>query len=70
MVSTGLLAAGYDHLNLDDCWMHSKRNEWGELYGDPKKFPSGMKSIGDYLHGKGLKYGEYSHSKYKGLKYT
>ena len=26
---------------------------------DPKKFPSGMKAIGDYIHSKGLKYGIY-----------
>ena len=27
---------------------------------DPTNFPSGMKSLGDYLHSKGLKYGMYN----------
>ena len=31
----------------------------GNLQGDPTRFPSGMKALGDYLHGKGLKFGIY-----------
>jgi hypothetical protein len=29
------------------------------MVGDRKRFPSGMKALGDYLHSKGLKYGIY-----------
>ncbi|MDI5938678.1 ricin-type beta-trefoil lectin domain protein, partial [Micromonospora sp. DH15] len=29
------------------------------LQGDPTRFPSGMKALGDYIHGKGLKFGIY-----------
>lgn len=27
-----------------------------QLVGDPFRFPSGMKALGDYYHSKGLKY--------------
>src|SRR5712691_4392880 len=60
MVSTGLLAAGYATLTLDDCWSAVSRDASGNLTKDPVKFPSGMKAIGDYIHGRGLKYGIYA----------
>lgn len=59
MVSSGMRDAGYVYLVLDDGWMAKKRDKDGRLVADPKKFPSGMKSIGDYLHSKGLKFGIY-----------
>lgn len=60
MVESGLVEAGYVYLVLDDGWMSMKRDEDGKLYGDPEKFPSGMKALGDYIHSKGLKFGIYS----------
>lgn len=60
MVSTGLLDAGYNYLNLDDCWMASNRDKAGRLQGDPTTFPSGIKSLADHVHSKGLKFGIYS----------
>jgi hypothetical protein len=59
MVSSGMRDAGYQYLVLDDGWMANERNKDGALYGDPEKFPSGMKSLGDYIHSKGLKFGIY-----------
>lgn len=59
MVSSGMLAAGYQYVNIDDCWMASERNADGTLPPDPIKFPSGMKALADYVHGKGLKLGIY-----------
>jgi len=59
MVSSGMRDAGYTYLVLDDGWMAPERDENGHLMADPKKFPSGMKAIGDYIHSKGLKYGIY-----------
>jgi hypothetical protein len=59
MVSSGMRDAGYEYLVLDDAWMDSTRDGNGRLQADPRKFPSGMKAIGDYIHGKGLKYGIY-----------
>jgi alpha-galactosidase len=60
MVSSGLLAAGYDTLTLDDCWSAVSRDASGNLTNDPVKFPSGMKAIGDYIHSRGLQFGIYA----------
>ncbi len=60
MASSGLAAAGYVNLVLDDCWSAAARDGSGHLVNDPTKFPSGMKAIGDYIHSKGLKYGIYA----------
>jgi hypothetical protein len=51
--------AGYKFLVLDDAWMAAERNDKGQLMADPKKFPGGMKAVGDYIHSKGLKFGIY-----------
>jgi alpha-galactosidase len=59
MVSSGMRDAGYEYLVLDDGWMAKERDSSGALVGDPEKFPDGMKSIGDYIHSKGLKFGIY-----------
>ena len=59
MVEKGLLDAGYIYLNLDDHW-HGERDAQGFIHEDSEKFPSGMKSLGDYIHAKGLKFGIYS----------
>jgi len=59
MVSSGMCDAGYRYLVLDDGWMAPQRNQAGELYGDRVKFPLGMKSLGDHIHSKGLKFGIY-----------
>jgi alpha-N-acetylgalactosaminidase len=58
LVSRGFLAAGYDHLNLDDCWLAKERKD-GKLIADPQRFPRGMKWLVDYVHSKGLKFGIY-----------
>lgn len=59
MVKNGLKDAGYEYVNIDDCW-HGKRDETGVIHPDPERFPSGMKALADYVHGKGLKLGIYS----------
>ncbi|MFC9331025.1 alpha-galactosidase [Kitasatospora sp. NPDC057015] len=59
IVSKGLKDLGYTYVTVDDCWMASARDTDGKLVADAVKFPSGMKSLGDYLHGKGLKFGLY-----------
>jgi len=60
MVSTGLAAAGYEYVNLDDCWQISRDKTTGEIQADPEAFPSGIKALADYVHGKNLKFGLYS----------
>lgn len=59
-VELGLKDAGYEYIVLDDGWSTKERDENGNLVADPKKFPSGMKALGDYIHSKGLKFGIYN----------
>ena len=59
MVSSGMRDAGYQYIVVDDCWQGG-RDGHGVLIADPAKFPSGMKSLSDYIHSKGLKFGIYS----------
>ncbi|WTG86686.1 NPCBM/NEW2 domain-containing protein [Kitasatospora sp. NBC_01560] len=59
-VGKGLKAAGYQYVNLDDCWALPERNAAGDLVPDPVRFPHGIKALADYVHGKGLKFGIYS----------
>jgi alpha-galactosidase len=59
MVATGMKDVGYTYINIDDCW-HGDRDAQGFIHPDPKRFPSGMKSLTDYIHAKGLKMGIYS----------
>ena len=50
---------GYQYINIDDCWANWNRTG-GKLIANTSRFPSGMKSLGDYVHGKGLKLGTYN----------
>ncbi|TQM78553.1 alpha-galactosidase [Saccharothrix saharensis] len=59
MVSSGMRDAGYQYVVVDDCWFDPQRDAQGNLRAHPTKFPSGMKALGDYIHGKGLKFGIY-----------
>jgi alpha-galactosidase len=59
LVSSGLKSAGYEYITIDDCWQVD-RDKAGNIIPDPKKFPSGIKALADYIHSKGLKFGIYS----------
>jgi alpha-galactosidase len=59
-VSSGLKDAGYEYVNLDDCWALPERDANGNLQPDPVRFPSGIKAVADYVHAKGLKIGIYT----------
>ncbi len=59
MVTSGMKDAGYEYVVIDDCWQVSRDAE-GNIVPDPKRFPSGMKALADYVHSKGLKFGIYS----------
>lgn len=60
LVSTGLAAKGYKYLNLDDCWQIDRDFTTRQIIEDKAKFPSGMASLADYVHSKGLLIGLYS----------
>ena len=49
LVSEGYLDVGYNFVSLDDCWSSKQRTVDGRLQADPARFPSGMKSLGDYV---------------------
>ncbi|MFD8723254.1 NPCBM/NEW2 domain-containing protein [Streptomyces sp. NPDC059629] len=59
-VAKGLKAAGYQYVNLDDCWALPERDADGKLVPDPARFPDGIKAVADYVHSKGLKLGIYT----------
>jgi alpha-galactosidase len=59
MVASGLKDAGYQYIVIDDCWQ-VERDGRGNIVADPKRFPSGMKALADYVHANGLKFGLYS----------
>ena len=60
MVANGMDKLGYEFLELDDCWSATARDASGQLQADAKKFPSGMASLADYVHARGLKLGLYT----------
>lgn len=59
MVDDGYLAAGYEFVHIDDCWMEKKRDSSKRLVADQKRFNSGIRALSDYMHAKGLKLGIY-----------
>lgn len=59
MVASGMTKAGYRFVNIDDGFFGGRDSD-GKLISHEMKFPSGMKALADYIHGKGLKPGIYS----------
>lgn len=60
MVLSGMKEAGYQYIVIDDGWMTNQRDSAGHILVNLKKFPNGIKSVADYVHSKGLKFGIYS----------
>jgi alpha-galactosidase len=59
MVNSGMAAAGYRYVNIDDCWQVS-RDTSGQIVADAAAFPQGIKAVADVVHAKGLKLGIYT----------
>jgi alpha-galactosidase len=69
MISSGLADAGYQYVNVDDCWMNKDKDADADRVGPPRGaqgnilansyFPD-MKAMTDYIHSKGLKAGIYT----------
>jgi alpha-galactosidase len=59
MMKNGMKDAGYQYIVIDDCWQIS-RDPDGNILADPKRFPSGIKALADYVHSLGMKFGIYS----------
>lgn len=49
MVAEGWKEAGYEFVCIDDCWMAPTRDERGRLRADPRRFPSGIRALADYV---------------------
>ena len=60
LVSSGLAAAGYQCVNLDDGWMAAQRTAGGDLTGDAAKFPRGIGWLAGQVHDLGLRFGLYT----------
>eukprot|EP01105_Mastigella_eilhardi_P006485 TRINITY_DN18042_c0_g1_i1.p1 TRINITY_DN18042_c0_g1~~TRINITY_DN18042_c0_g1_i1.p1 ORF type:complete len:438 (-),score=94.15 TRINITY_DN18042_c0_g1_i1:120-1256(-) len=73
MVASGLAAAGYKYVLIDDGWQACKkvldsghcvvpasRDDNGWIVADPARFPNGIKGVADALHQRGLFVGIYT----------
>ncbi|HEY6083369.1 MAG TPA: NPCBM/NEW2 domain-containing protein [Chitinophagaceae bacterium] len=69
IISSGMADAGYQYVNIDDCWMNAQknndpgrvgpaRNEQGNIL--PNSYFPDMKGLTDYIHSRGLKAGIYT----------
>lgn len=59
LVSTGLAAAGYKTVIVDDCWMATLRTASGQLTWNKAAFPDGIPALAAKIHAMGLKFGLY-----------
>jgi len=59
MVASGMRDAGYSYMGPDEgvCFY---RDPNGELASNLKRYPGGLRALGDYIHRKGLKYALYT----------
>ena len=56
LIATGLARRGYSYVNIDDCWQGARDREGLR----PNERFDPMKTLGDYIHARGLKFGIYS----------
>jgi len=59
-VASGLPAAGYQYVNIDEGWWQGARDSAGNIMVNPTQWPGGMAAIASYIHSKGLKAGIYT----------
>lgn len=60
MEKKGLVAAGYQYMNIDDCWEAKHRSIRNELESDAVTFPDGIKKLAERVNACGMKLGIYS----------
>jgi alpha-galactosidase len=62
MVAKGLLAAGYNRINIDDCWLQYSRAPNGSLQWNTTLFPNGIPWLAEYVSSRGFHLGIYEDS--------
>ena len=60
LLALGLDKAGFTYINLDCGWASGTRDADGKIAANPKRFPSGIKELSDWVHSKGLRFGIYT----------
>jgi alpha-galactosidase len=63
MIDLGLKDAGYEYVNIDDCWSDKelrRDSTTNRIIVDTVKFPQGISHLADQVHEMGLKLGIYS----------
>src|SRR5260370_23911648 len=55
----GMHEAGYQYVNLDDCWQSSRAAD-GTIVVNATRFPNGIEPIAQYIHDAGFSFGLYS----------
>lgn len=60
MNQSGLLAAGYEQVNSDDCWMLQQRAANGTWIPNPATFPGGWRPVVAQIKSLGMKTGLYT----------
>eukprot|EP00730_Choanoeca_flexa_P020240 TRINITY_DN9898_c0_g3_i1.p1 TRINITY_DN9898_c0_g3~~TRINITY_DN9898_c0_g3_i1.p1 ORF type:complete len:875 (+),score=209.98 TRINITY_DN9898_c0_g3_i1:2-2626(+) len=60
MIDNGMQAAGYEYVNIDDCWQAARQFANQTIVPDPVRFPSGMAKLADDIHALGMKFGVYT----------
>lgn len=69
MVSSGMQAAGYRYVNIDEGWWQGTRDSSGNITVSSADWPGGMQAIAAYIHSKGLKAGIYTDAGRNGCGY-
>lgn len=50
LVEDGYRDAGYNYVNIDDCWsLHKRDSVTKRLVADPERFPSGIPALAKYV---------------------
>ena len=69
MVSSGMAAAGYKYVVIDEGWWQGTRDSSGNITVNAAQWPGGMAAIASYIHSLGLKAGIYTDAGKNGCGY-
>lgn len=57
--SKGLYECGWNHIMMDDLWQGTRKAD-GTPQPNASRFPNGLKTVADYVHKNGMKFGLYT----------